>query len=89
DDPMLTDDDGFFAIGDLAYYITDDWRISIGGASILGSESLKLATEYQFTGMGMPLSGTGEHRAYDTGAWSAMIGIKGYFFNVTIFFYSI
>jgi len=79
DDALLTDDDGFFAIGDLAFYPTDDWRLSIGAATILGSESLKLATEYHFTGLGLPLSGTGEIRAYDTGAWSAKIGIKGYF----------
>ena len=79
DDALLTDDDGFFAMGDLAFYPTDDWRISIGAATILGSESLKLATEYQFAGLGFPLSGTGEVRGYDTGSWSAKIGIKGYF----------
>jgi hypothetical protein len=79
DDAMLSDDDGFFALGDLAYYVTDDWRISIGGASVLGSEWLKLATEYQFSDLSMPISGTAEFRAYDTGAFSAMIGIKGYF----------
>lgn len=78
-DSMLPDDDGFFFIGDLAYYPTDDWRISLGVASILDSASLKLATEYQFGSFGMPFSGTGEVRAYDTGAWSAKIGIKGYF----------
>jgi len=79
DDPMLSDDSGFFGIGDVAYYATDDWRLSIGVASILGSNSLKFATEYQFAGMGVPLSGTAEARYYDTGAWSAKIGIKGYF----------
>ena len=46
---------------------------------MLGSEWLKLATEYQFTDIGLPLSGTAEFRAYDTGSYSAMIGIKGYF----------
>lgn len=79
DDALLTDEDGFFGIGDLAYYPTDDWRLSIGVASILGSESLRLATEYQFTGLGFPFSGTAEARWYDTDAWSARIGIKGYF----------
>ena len=79
DDVLLTDESGFFGIGDIAYYPTDDWRLSIGVASILGSNSLKLATEYQFADLGMPFSGTGEIRAYDTGAWSAKIGIKGYF----------
>lgn len=77
DDPMLADDSGFFGFGDLAFYPTDDWRLSIGVTSILGTESLKLATEYQFADL--PFSGTGEIRAYDTGTWSAKIGIKGYF----------
>jgi len=77
DDPMLADDSGFFGFGDLAFYPTDDWRLSIGVPSILGTESLKLATEYQFADL--PFSGSGEIRAYDTGSWSAKIGIKGYF----------
>lgn len=79
DASYLDDETGFFAIGDLAYYATDDWRLSIGGASILGTESLKLATEYQLTGFGLPISATAELRGYDTGAVSAKIGIKGYF----------
>ena len=79
DDVLMPDENGFFAIGDVAWYPTDNWRLSLGGASILGRESLKLATEYQFSDLGFPLSGVGEVRAYDTGAWSAKIGIKGYF----------
>jgi hypothetical protein len=79
DDIAMPDESGVFAIGDIAWYPTDDWRLSLGGASILGRESLKLATEYQFSGLGFPLSGIGEVRAYDTGAWSAKVGIKGYF----------
>lgn len=78
EDALMVDESGFFAMGDVAYYPTDDWRISLGGASILGRESLKLATEYQFAGLGFPLSGVGEVRAYDTGAYSFRIGIKGY-----------
>ncbi len=78
DNILMPDESGFFAIGDVAWYPTDDWRLSIGGASILGRESLKLATEYQFSGLGFPLSGVGEVRAYDTGAYSFRVGIKGY-----------
>lgn len=72
------DDDGFFAFGDIAYYITDDWRISAGASTILGEGSLNLATEYQFADIGFPLSATGEVRAYED-RWSAKIGLKGYF----------
>jgi rubrerythrin len=79
EDPMLTDENGFFVIGDLAWYPTDDWRLSVGGASVLGRQSLRLATEYQLADFGLPFSGTGEVRAYDTGGLSAKIGIKGYF----------
>lgn len=79
DHPMMADDSGMFAMGDLAYYPTDDWRVSIGATSMLGLESLKLATEYQFSGLGLPLSGTGEFRAYDTGAYSVKVGLKAYF----------
>ncbi|WP_374619608.1 hypothetical protein [Devosia sp.] len=79
EDALLTDESGIFVIGDIAWYPTDDWRLSVGGASVLGRESLRLATEYQFADFGMPFSGTGELRAYDTGAFSAKIGIKGYF----------
>lgn len=33
DDAALTDENGFFAMGDIAYYATDDWRISLGGGT--------------------------------------------------------
>jgi hypothetical protein len=75
----MPDDDGVFGMFDLAYYPTDDWRVSIGVSSILGAESFKLATEYQFGDFGIPMSATGEVRAYDTDSWSAKIGLKGYF----------
>jgi hypothetical protein len=73
------DEDGFFAFADLGYYVTDDWRIGVGVATILGENSLKLATEYQFAGLGYPISATGELRAYDNDRFSAKIGLKGYF----------
>ncbi|WP_417307929.1 hypothetical protein [Devosia sp.] len=77
DDAGLTDLSGGFAIADLAYYATDDWRVSIGGSSILGENSLNIATEYQFAPeMGLALSG--EARWHDTGAVAAMVGLKGY-----------
>lgn len=77
DDAGLDDDQGLFATADLAFYPTDDWRISLGGTSLFGETSLRLATEYQFAGL--PLSGTGEVRWHDDGALSGRIGLKGYF----------
>ncbi|WP_417307927.1 hypothetical protein [Devosia sp.] len=76
-DVLQPDLSGMFAIADLAYYATDDWRVSIGGSSILGENSLRLATEYQFAPeMGLGVSG--EARWHDTGAVAAMVGLKGY-----------
>ncbi len=72
------DDDGFFAFGDIAYYVTDDWRISAGASTILGEGSLNLATEYQFADIGFRSRRRGEVRAYED-RWSAKIGLKGYF----------
>lgn len=79
DDVSLDDETGAFFIGDVAAYITDDWRVSAGAAFILGEGSLRLATEYQLSDLGMPLSVTGEVRAYDDDRWMAKIGLKGYF----------
>jgi hypothetical protein len=76
-DPL--DEDGFFFTGDLAWYITDDWRVSVGGSSVLGEGSLRLATEYLFADVGVPLSATGELRAYEADRWSFKVGLKGYF----------
>ncbi len=78
EDSMLTDDDGFFAIGDIAFYATDNWRLSLGAASILGEGSLRLATEYQFGDFGLPLSGVGELR-FSEDSTSIRVGLKGYF----------
>jgi hypothetical protein len=79
DSGLMTDETGVFAIGDIAYYVTDDWRLSIGAASILGYESLNIATEYQFGHLGVPLSLSAEARWYEDDAVRATIGLKGYF----------
>lgn len=76
-DGATPDEDGVFGMVDVAYYATDDWRVSAGAASILGRESLNVATEYQFN-PDWGLSVAGEGRWYDTGALQAMIGVKGY-----------
>ncbi|WP_417307931.1 hypothetical protein [Devosia sp.] len=77
-DVAIPDENGMFAIADLAWYATDDWRLSLGGASILGENSLRLATEYQFAPE-MGLSVSAESRFHDSGAVAAMVGLKGYF----------
>jgi len=78
-DPALLDKGGAFAIGDVAYYATPDWRVSLGGSYVLGDLSLHLGTEYQFHGLGTPLSLTGDARLHSGGSASFTVGLKGYF----------
>ena len=77
--PATPDLIGVFAIGDLAYYPTDNFRVSVGGSYLLGDLSLHAAAEYQFDGLGMPLSLTGDARVHDSGDYTLTVGIKGYF----------
>ena len=79
DDPLLTDLTGIFVFADAAYYLTDDFRLSIGGTHLLGVNSLHLGAEYQVRDFQMPFSLTGDVRVAHTGAYSVMGGIKGYF----------
>lgn len=77
--PAMVDLTGVFAFGDVAYYPTDDWRVSLGGTYLLGDLSLHAATEYQFTGLGAPMSLTGDARLHTTGDYTLTVGLKGYF----------
>jgi hypothetical protein len=79
-DPKLVDKTGVFAMGDVAYYATDDLRIALGGRYLLGDFSLHTGFEYQFAGPGgSPLSLTGDARLHDNGAYTLTVGLKGYF----------
>jgi len=78
-DPALLDKVGAFAIGDLAYYATPDWRVAVGGSYVLGDLSLHLGTEYQIHGLGTPLSLTGDARLHSGGSATFTVGLKGYF----------
>jgi len=78
-DPAMVDKTGVFAIGDLAYYATPDWRVALGGSYVLGDTALHFSTEYQLRGLGMPLSLTGDARLHAGGSSSFTVGLKGYF----------
>lgn len=77
-DPLTPDATGLFAIGDIAYYPTEDWRVALGASSILGDNALRLSTEYLFRDLGAPLSLTADARAHASGAYSFTVGLKGY-----------
>ncbi len=78
-DAALTDLSGGFAMVDFAYYITDDFRMSLGGSHVLGNNQLRLATEYQVTNFDIPFSVTGEGRFSQDGSIVATVGLKHYF----------
>jgi hypothetical protein len=78
DDAMLNDLSGAFAIGDVAYYPTDDWRIGMGASYLLGETGLHLNTEYLLRDFDLPISIVGDARVFSSGAYSVMGGIKGY-----------
>jgi hypothetical protein len=77
DSPSSTSTGGFF-IGDLAYYPSDNFRLSVGVSSVLGNTKLRLGTEYLFHNTTMPLSLTFDARIGGD-ASIATVGIKGYF----------
>lgn len=77
--PALTDKTGAFAIGDVAYYVTPDWRFTFGGSYVLGDLSVHTGTEYLIHTLGMPISATADARLHNNGAYTFTVGIKGYF----------
>jgi hypothetical protein len=77
-DPLTPDTTGAFAFGEVAYYPTDDWRLDLGGSSVLGENSLTLGTEYLLRDFGTPLSLVADARAHTNGNYTFTIGLKGY-----------
>jgi hypothetical protein len=79
DDPMLADLVGPFAIVDVGYYATDDWRLTAGASYLLGEAGIHLGSEYLLRNFDWPVSLTADFRATNSGAYSIMGGVKGYF----------
>jgi hypothetical protein len=77
-DPAMLDKTGLFAIGDVAYYPMDDLRVAVGGSYLLGDLALHAGTEYLFRDLGTPISFTTDARLHTSGAFSLMLGLKGY-----------
>jgi len=76
---LRTDKNGFFVLADIAFYATDNTRISVGGGTILDTETVKLAIEHAFEETPVPFSLTGKI-AWDEGFGTrATIGFKSYF----------
>jgi hypothetical protein len=77
--PALADKTGAFAIGDLAYYATPDWRFALGGSYMLGDLSVHGSTEYLFHNFGAPVSAVADARYHAGGNYTFTVGVKGYF----------
>lgn len=75
-DSVAVDKNGLFALADIAFYPTDDLRLSLGVASVLEYESVSLGAEYQLPDM--PLSLTADVRLGEDGATRAMAGLRFY-----------
>ncbi|QIG46416.1 hypothetical protein G5V57_00770 [Nordella sp. HKS 07] len=69
--------DSGFLIGDAAYYITDDFRVSVGGRIIDDYEGVRAGFEYQFGGMPMSLYSNAEYG--DNDYLAVLGGLKFYF----------
>lgn len=71
--------DKAFVIGDLAYYATDNLRLSIGGRSIGGFETAAVGLEWHLADQGLPASFTLDGRFGEDHFASVMAGFSVYF----------
>lgn len=70
---------GVFALGTVAYYPTDNWRISVGLSSLDNYAAVQLGSEYLLDNFELPVAVTGEARLGQDGAIRAMVGVRSYF----------
>ena len=71
--------DKFFAIGDLAFYATDNLRLSIGASDIADFTSGHAGLEWQIDNVGLPLSLTADAKFGENDFYSVAAGVKFYF----------
>lgn len=69
--------DSGFVIADAAFYLSDDFRVSIGGKIVDTYEGLRAGFEYQFSGSPMSLYGKAEYG--DEDYLKVVGGLKFYF----------
>jgi opacity protein-like surface antigen len=66
-----------FIIGDAAFYVTDDFRVSVGGKIVDDFEALRAGFEYQFADSNIALQGKAEYG--DDDYFTILGGLKIYF----------
>src|SRR3569832_102198 len=69
---------GIFALGTVAYYPTDNWRVSVGVSSLDNYAALQLGSEYLLDSFDVPIAVTGEARIGQDGAVRILTGLRGY-----------
>lgn len=69
--------DSGFIIGDVAYYLTDDLRLSLGGKVVDDREGLRAGFEYQIGGMPMSVYSKADYG--DDDFFSILGGLRFYF----------
>ena len=69
----------FYAVGDVAFYATDNLRLQIGASTVAGFQSARAGLEWFMADTGIPASFTLEGRLGEDGFSSATAGFNLYF----------
>jgi hypothetical protein len=69
----------FYAVGDVAFYATDNLRLQVGASTVAGFESARAGLEWFLSDTGIPASFTLEGRIGEDGFSSATAGFNLYF----------
>jgi hypothetical protein len=72
-------DGNFYALADLAFYATDNFRLSIGASSVAGFETGRAGLEWFMGDTGLPVSLKLDGRIGEDGFTSVMAGVSLYF----------
>jgi hypothetical protein len=66
-------------MGGVAYYPTDDWKLSLDVSSLDGYNSIEFGSEYLLRNFELPVAVTGTAHLGQDGAARFMLGLRGYF----------
>ena len=70
---------GAFGMGGVAYYPTDDWKLSLDVSSLDGYNAIEFGSEYLLRNFELPVAVTGTAHLGQDGAARFMLGLRGYF----------
>jgi hypothetical protein len=69
----------YYAVGDVAFYATDNLRLQVGASTVAGFESARAGLEWFMGDTGIPASITVDGRIGEDGFTSVMAGLSLYF----------